>query len=399
MIHRISTAGLHQQGLVGLLKRQADVAETQRQMVTGTRIERAGQDPVGFATGQRLDHALATLEQYERNASLVGHRLQLQEHALGDVGDALTRARELAVQGNNATLSQSDRASLAQEILALRRDLISIGNRDDGNGRTLFAGTRHAVVPFTDTAGSVGYAGDDTRNAVDVAPGQSVEDADTGSAVFLRVRTGDGVVRGAPAAANTGTGVLVTSSVIDYGNWPNAPLTVAFTAPDAYEVRDGTGAVLATGAYTQGQAIRAGGVQVELTGAPAAGDAFTVAPAPTRDIFATLQQLADALTAPVGTQAERARRDNAVNASIGDLASAQDHILALRGAGGSRLQSLAIAADANGAGGLSLKESLSSLRDVDYAEATTRLSLQLTAIDAAQRTMLRIQGMSLFDRM
>lgn len=399
MINRISTAGLHQQGLVGLLKRQSDVAETQRQMVTGTKIERAGQDPVGFATGQRLDHALATLEQYERNAAVVGNRLQLQEAALGDVGDALTRARELAVQGNNATLSQSDRASLAQEVLALRKELISIGNRDDGNGRMVFSGTRQAVVPFSDSAGQVNYGGDDTRNAVEVAPGLTIDDADTGSAVFMRVRTGDGVVRGAPAAGNTGTGVLVTASVVDYANWGSGALSVAFAAPDAYEVRDASNTVIATGTYTPGQALRAGGLQVELTGAPAAGDSFTVAPAPSRDIFATLQTLADALTAPAGSPAEIARRDNALNASIGDLSAAQDHILGLRGANGSRLQALDTAADANTAGGISLKESLSTLRDVDYAEATTQLSLQLTAIDAAQRTMLRIQGMSLFDRM
>jgi len=42
---------------------------------------------------------------------------------------------------------------------------------------------------------------------------------------------------------------------------------------------------------------------------------------------------------------------------------------------------------------------LSHLRDVDYAEAASRLTLQLTALEAAQKTMLRIQGHSLFDKM
>ena len=45
------------------------------------------------------------------------------------------------------------------------------------------------------------------------------------------------------------------------------------------------------------------------------------------------------------------------------------------------------------------KQTLSGLRDTDYAEASTRLSLQMTAIEAAQKTMLRVQSMSLFDKL
>ena len=39
---------------------------------------------------------------------------------------------------------------------------------------------------------------------------------------------------------------------------------------------------------------------------------------------------------------------------------------------------------------------LSDLRDVDIAEAASRLSLQITALEAAQQTLVRVQGLSLF---
>jgi flagellar hook-associated protein 3 FlgL len=176
-------------------------------------------------------------------------------------------------------------------------------------------------------------------------------------------------------------------------------LRVEFTAADTWRVVDGAGNELGTGSYASGATISAGGMQLTLTGVPAPGDSFTVEPAPVRDIFATLDVLARAFETPVGNAGERTVRDNVIGAAIGDLATAQDHMLALRSRTGSRLAALDSAEDARGAGELTLTRSLSELRDVDFAEAASRLALQLTALEAAQKTMLRVQTLSLFDRM
>src|SRR5690606_40984708 len=113
---------------------------------------------------------------------------------------------------------------------------------------------------------------------------------------------------------------------------------------------------LAAGSYTEGGTISAGGMQLTLTGTPAAGDSFSVEPAPTRDIFATLQGLADALEAPVSSDTDRARRANLVGAALGDLATAQDHMLALRSATGSRMAAIDSASDARSATDLTRSE-------------------------------------------
>lgn len=396
---RISTAGLYAQGLNGMLQQQQRVARTQQELVSNNKLLRAADDPAAMARTQRLDHALSTLGQQDRNATLVEHRLRSQESALADVGGKLDRARELAVQANSGSLSAEDRTAIANELRSVRSELLAVANRDDGNGRRLFAGSRDGVIPFADHAGTVSYAGDDGRNQVEVAPDQWVIDGDGGSDVFLRVRTGDGIARGSAAPANTGTGVLQSTAVSDHAAWGGQALRVEFTASDSWRVVDDAGTELATGAYVEGATISAGGMQLTLTGAPAAGDTFTVEPAPTRDIFATLEGLADALDAPVSTPAERARRDNLLGAALGDLATAQNHMLALRTGTGSRLAALDTASDARAAGDITLRESLSELRDVDFAEAASRLSLQLTALEAAQKTMLRVQTLSLFDRM
>jgi len=399
MTLRISTAGLYAQGLQGMLRQQQQVARTQQELVSNKKLLQGADDPAAMAQSQRLDHALSTLEQNGKNADAVEHRLRSQESALTDVGSQLDRARELALQANNGALSQADRKSIADELRSIRLEVLSIANRDDGSGRRLFAGSRDGVVPFADNGGSVGYVGDDGRNLVEIAPDLLIADTDAGSDVFMRVRTGDGTVRGNAAPGNTGTGVLQTSTVTDHAAWNGRALRVEFTAADTYQVVDAGGTVLSSGTYAPGDSISAGGVQLTLSGAPASGDAFTVERAPTQDIFATLQNLADALDAPVASAGDQARQSNAVGAALGDLSTAQDHMLSLRAGTGTRLASLDGAADTRSSGEISLSETLSQLRDVDYAEAASRLALQLTALDAAQKTMLRVQTMSLFDRM
>ena len=404
MTLRISTAALYQQGLQGLLRRQDEMARTQRELVSGVKLERAADDPAGMAQVQRLDHAVARLGQFGVNAGLLENRLRSQEQAMADVNDQLARAHELAIQANSPVLSDADRKSIASELRAIRTDLLGIANRDDGTGRRLFAGNRDGVLPFSESGGNVVYAGDDGRNQVEIAPDMSLQDTDPGSDVFLRVRTGDGLVRGTANASNAGNAVLQSTSVTDPAAWGRRDLSVEFTAPDAWRVVDGGGVVIATGSYQapasgSSTTVSAGGVQFRLTGQPAAGDRFTVERAPVRDVFATLKGLADALEAPATTSAQSAQRANAVGASISDLGTAQDHMLAVRSATGIRLASLDNATDIREGTEVSLAESLSQLRDTDFAEAATRLSLQMTALDAAQRSMLRVQGLSLFDKL
>ena len=129
------------------------------------------------------------------------------------------------------------------------------------------------------------------------------------------------------------------------------------------------------------------------------GDRFVVERAPVRDVFATLDGLADALDVDAVTAAQVAGRSNAVGAAIGDLGTAQDHMLAVRSATGIRLASLDAASQVRDGTGLSLAETLSDLRDTDFAEAASRLTPQMTALEAAQKSMLRVQGLSLFDKL
>ena len=396
---RISSNGMYMQSLQAMLQRQTELARTSEQMSSGVKFSRAGQDPAGATAAQRLDHALASLTQHESNAGHAQRRLELQEHALTAAGDQLGRARDLVIRANTPTLSDQDRKLIAVEIRQIRGEMIDIANRQDGAGRALFAGTRDGVVPFTDNAGNVAYAGNDGRNEIEVAPGLLVADSDPGSALFMRMPTGDGIVRASAGAANTGSGVLGSAGVVDHAAWDGSGITVEFTAADQYRVLDGAGTEIATGTWEAGQSISAGGVQMKISGAPAAGDSFSLAPSGERDVFATLDAIADALEAPGTNPAADARRTNLLSGALGDLSSGQEHLLAARAGTGARLSTLDNAAESRESTALSIESTLSDLRDTDYAEAATRFAQQLTALEAAQQVTVRLQGLSLFNKL
>jgi len=209
-----------------------------------------------MAQAQRLDHAIATLDQQDKDAALLEHRLRSQEQALTDVGTQLDRARQLTIQAGNDTLNAADRTSIAAELRQIREAVLAIANRDDGMGHRLFAGSRDAVIPFTqDASGNVSYVGDDGQNRVEVAPNLKVAGTDAGSTLFLRIRTGDGTSVATAASSNTGSGVIGGSAVTDSSLWNGQSVTVSFTAADAYQILDSAGTVLSTGSYTAGSTI------------------------------------------------------------------------------------------------------------------------------------------------
>ncbi len=62
-----------------------------------------------------------------------------------------------------------------------------------------------------------------------------------------------------------------------------------------------------------GEAIAFAGVEVAITGQPAAGDKFSIAPSADQDLFQTVQHLIDAFNPPAGSSGTNATLHNAVS--------------------------------------------------------------------------------------
>jgi len=397
MSGRISTFGLYSQGLAAMLQRQSDVARTQLQLSSHSKMLTAADDPVSAGIGVMLDRATAQLDRYTSNASAVSNRLNLEEAALASAGAKITRVKQLALQASNDALSTEARASIVAELKQEYAGLVADANSGDGVGRYLFGGSQDGSAPFASGASGVSYAGDQVQRRVDVSASVAVGDSDPGSETFMRIGTGNGTFAARASSTNTGTAALSAASLSNAAAWDGGSYRVNFDGAGGYQVLDASSTVVASGAYSSGSALSFRGVQLTLNGQPAAGDSFTVQPSPTQSLFATVQKLIDTTSAPSTTDAEKAAQRNGFYAAIEDLDQAENHVLNVRAGVGSRLMTLDETAAERDAQSVTLKSTLSNLRDLDYTEAASRLSLQMTALQAAQQTFQRVQGMSLFN--
>jgi flagellar hook-associated protein 3 FlgL len=83
--------------------------------------------------------------------------------------------------------------------------------------------------------------------------------------------------------------------------------------------------------------------------------------------------------------------------ALNNLDQALGHVLEIRSDVGVRLSQVDNQRSINESFTLQLQDTLSDIQDVDYAEAISRLNLQLTALQAAQQTYVKVQGLSLFN--
>lgn len=394
---RVSLMSSYLNGLTSIQRLASALDQTQRQIATGRRILVPSDDPIASARALEMRDSVARLQQFDRNAGIAQNRLSQEESALASVNDVLQRVRELAIQANNATQSDESRGAIAVEMRQLLDGLVQIANQKDGNGRYMFAGLLEETQPVTRAGGAFSYNGDQRQRFIQIGESRQLADGDSGADVFFRVRAGNGTFTSSPAAANTGTGVLGPGSLSDPTQWDQGQYTVTFIDPDNYEVRDSGGALVTSGGFQSGDTIAFRGIEFSIAGAPAAGDRFDIAPSRFRDVFTAVSDLISAVETPVNDGATRAVLNNGINAGVLDIDQAIGNVLDVRTRVGSRLAAIEKQIDDNGALILTLQDTVAGLEDLDYAEALSRLSQQMTTLEAAQQSFVRTQGLSLFN--
>lgn len=394
---RISTGLIFQNSLNALLEQQSRLMHTQQQIATGKRILSPADDPAGSASLLGVNQSLQLTRQYQSNITSARNQLSQTESALASVNDILDRVRELSLQANNATQSDADRRMIAVEMRQNLDALIDIANTQNGHGEYLFAGYQGLTRPFSsDPQQGFVYHGDSGQRFARIGASQQVAVGYPGSEVFQAIPQGNGTFVTRPGDANTGTGIIDSGSVINPNAWDRDQYTIRFIDADNYVVENGVGDVVAQGPYGQGAQVTFSGVTVRIQGTPAAGDTFTVAPSARQDLFTTIDDMIRLLETDTGTTGA-SRLANATNSFLSDIDQAMENMRSLRAQTGARLRALDAQEDINAEGILRLQEIKSGIEDLDYATAVTSLSRQLVGLDAAQKSFLQIQGLSLFN--
>ena len=125
-----------------------DISQTQIQVSTGRRIQRASDDPVAAGRVATLRTAQANDVAWKSNVDL-GVTLTAQaDSVLKSASDLLGRAKELALSGGNGALTATDRASLAAELTALADEMDSLSATRAANSEPLFSNGAPRMMRF-----------------------------------------------------------------------------------------------------------------------------------------------------------------------------------------------------------------------------------------------------------
>jgi flagellar hook-associated protein 3 FlgL len=416
---RISTSAIYDAGVRAMQQQTEKLMQVQQQIASGRRILTPADDPVAAARVLEVSQSQAVNQQYGANAAAASDSLALEESVLGSISALLQNVRDVATNAGNATLNQSDRATLANELRGRYQELLGLANSTDGGGQYIFSGYQGGTRPFSESApGVVTYAGDQGQRLIQVSPSRQIAVSDAGAEVFQRISNGNGTFA-TKAAANGGSAVIDTGTVLDPAKWGgggnNKDFTVKFSVTGGvttYDILDNVaGTSLLTGlapgaapyprAYVSGSNIdlsQAGppafdyGARLSISGAPADGDSFSVTASASQDAFKTINDLVQLLqSSPSG-----AALTNGLSSAQRNLDNAMETVLTARTSTGARMKELDSVKSAGEDRALQYSQTVSALQDLDYAKAASELAQQQVNLEAAQKSFVKVAGLSLF---
>ncbi|MFA0888296.1 MAG: flagellar hook-associated protein FlgL [Synergistales bacterium] len=158
--------------------------DAQKRMSSQQRYSKPSDNPSEVSRGMSVKGTLSLNGQHRRNLDDALTWLSNTDQALGQIGDILTTIREKTVYAGNGSLSDIGRNAIAQDIRALREELVQTAGFNV-EGRTLLSGTETSTPPFViGSDGKVFYQGNLSAVVFEVDKGQTCPVSLNGRDVF-----------------------------------------------------------------------------------------------------------------------------------------------------------------------------------------------------------------------
>ena len=391
---RISTATFQDNAVSQMDALRAALQQTQQQLSTGVKLQSAADDPAGMVQVNQMNVQISATTQFVTNSNTAQTNLQLEEQALTDASNVMQNANTLAVQANNSALSATNRQEIATQLQQDLQSLVSIANSTDGSGNFLFGGYANTSAPFSQSGSTVSYNGTTQVTQVQISLNQSISTGDSGGTAFMNIPNGNGTFTASAAAGNTGTGSIGGGSVTNASAWVPDTYTISFTDPTNYQVTNSGGTVVSSGTYTSGDSISFNGAQVAINGTPAAGDQFTLAPSGTTSAFSALSNLIATLNS---TTINSGQLTTQINTAVQQIQNSISNFSNVSASVGARLNSITAAQASATTTQTNLKTNVGTIQNTDYTAATTQLSTEELALQAAQESYASLEKLSLFN--
>ena len=406
---RISTSQFYDQNIQTMDSQQSQLSTYYQQLSSGTALTTPADNPLAAAQAVQLTMVSATYTQYQANQNSALSSLALEDKTLSSVTSTMDTITSQIVRAGDGTLNDSDRASIAQALTGFRNQLLNLANTSDGAGNYLFSGFQATTQPFTNAmGGGVNYQGDNGIRQAQVADTRQIATNDSGASVFLTVPATGTTPVSAGASGNTGTGTIGSASITNPAvatNGDKYTITIGgTTAAPTYTVTDSTAVPATTTAaapFNANTPIALGaGMQVMVTGAPNPGDTFSVTPATApqnTSVFSSLDSIIAALKQPADNNPTAvATLKNALTAGLTQVQNSMTNITVVQASVGGREQELHALQTTTQTNSVQTQSDLSNLTGVDMVTAISKFEQTQSALQAAQQTFVKMQGMSLF---
>ncbi len=115
-------------------------AKSTEKLSSGYKINRAADDAAGLAISEKMRRQIRGLTQASANAQDGISAVQTAEGALTEVHDMLQRINELAVKGETATLTSTDRSYIQTEVQQLMSEIDRVQSTTTFNEQNLLTG-------------------------------------------------------------------------------------------------------------------------------------------------------------------------------------------------------------------------------------------------------------------
>lgn len=410
---RISSLTMSQHSVNNMSKSQERISNTMEHISSGKKYLLPSDNPLESNRIQLLKDNAAILDTYKTNNTLAENYLSSIETNLNNLHSTLQRINELEKQGSSALLSDDQRVMLATEIESRLQELVSIANRADSQGHYLFSGYRNTIQPYALNNGNYEYQGDSGERILQVGVNVYVPITLSGHELFEKVKTGNGTfVTTDGSVTNTGNGIISTGHVLNASSYnPQEVYTIDFVTNSSgklgYAVTGSMSGQIIPAfpntipsdapTYISGNSIQFNGIEVSISGEPAVGDDFKIVSSQPQNMFNSIQNIANAMKLPVTTDAEGAAFFNELDRQSASMNQAYHNVLnqlTRVGAMSNVVQSERLINDDLH---LHNERTLSLLEDVDMAEAASKLSQDMSALEVAQKSYAKIQSQSLFN--
>jgi len=191
----LSTSMIYQQSTNAIDNNYSQMAATELQLSSGTRVNVPSDDPIAAAQAVGVNQTEAMDSQYSAASASATNSLSLESSVLTQITTVIQSAQTLIVQAGDGTMSDSDRQSLATTLQSYQSQLLSLANTKDSNGNYIFAGYNTDTAPFTagtDDAGNAtyDYTGGSQAITQQVDGNTSMAISDIGSTVFDKLQVG-----------------------------------------------------------------------------------------------------------------------------------------------------------------------------------------------------------------